>query len=859
MKATILFIVVLYLAPLHLLATGEYRSKQSGTWNATTTWEYFNGVSWINAVATPTYLDATITIQAGHTVTVTASVNVDQVTVQSGALVIHNNGTLKIMDGTGTDLVVNGTLELNASLTLDNNSSFSLFGLVNKYSGNFNINTGAKIYIENGGRFKKVGGGQDVGVNQWVVKNGGTYEHADDGTGIPNADWQTNSTCLVTGTINSTPGNLDQSFYHFTWNCPGETVRRNFNSNLQTILGNFTIISTGSGSIVLTGNGSQTLTVGGNYVHQGGMLALSQNGDWTMTVAGNFTQTAGSFLMTDGSTSAAQGNSILNVGGNFSVSNATFDATQHSGGNVANGITTLNLSGNFTIGAGALLTETATSTGKGIINFNGTGVQTFTKTGTISNTIDFNVLAGSTLAMGTSTATGSGSFAVNANAGVQLGSAQGITSSGASGNVQVTGTRTFSTSGFYTYNGIAGQVTGNGLPSTIKKLTINNASNVNASASTIVSDSLILSSGSLVTGASTITLGTGTGQIGGVSQVNGFINGKFRRWMNTTASSYLFPLENGGTNKSVNYVFTTAPTTGGTVTAQFIASDPGINGMPVYNNGYPIYNTYITGYWDMAAGNGLAGGMYSLENTLGGFTGISAPASLLIVSRTTSIAPWTLPGSNVSGTVVSGIPVAKRASLTSNSQFAIADGIGISLPLYIGSFSVVLNNNTVTLSWRSGATAGDYFDVERSADGVNFAAISRINYSVRNTYSYTDASPVSGKNYYRIRQIETSGKSVTSNVKTVEVDRGLSKDLAIQKTWPVPFRGSFQADVMSSRAGTMRADLYTVSGTRIYSTTVQAKAGVNTIQLQPPAYTAGSYVLTVTLNGSVQTRQLVGR
>ncbi|MBK6398443.1 MAG: hypothetical protein IPF75_09290 [Bacteroidetes bacterium] len=40
----------------------DYRSKASGSWNATSTWQRFNGSSWVNATATPTSSDTTITI-----------------------------------------------------------------------------------------------------------------------------------------------------------------------------------------------------------------------------------------------------------------------------------------------------------------------------------------------------------------------------------------------------------------------------------------------------------------------------------------------------------------------------------------------------------------------------------------------------------------------------------------------------------------------------------------------------------------------------------------------------------------------------------------------------------------------------
>jgi hypothetical protein len=94
-------------------------------------------------------------------------------------------------------------------------------------------------------------------------------------------------------------------------------------------------------------------------------------------------------------------------------------------------------------------------------------------------------LTSGTFNMGTGIVSGAGSFTLSAGGNLGIGSTAGITSSGATGNVQVTGTRTFSTAGNYTYNGIAAQVTGNGLPATVNDLTINNGAGVSLTAAVL--------------------------------------------------------------------------------------------------------------------------------------------------------------------------------------------------------------------------------------------------------------------------------------------------------------------------------------------------------------------------------------
>ena len=99
-------------------------------------------------------------------------------------------------------------------------------------------------------------------------------------------------------------------------------------------------------------------------------------------------------------------------------------------------------------------------------------------------------------------------FILFSDATLLIGSADGITSSGATGNIRVAGTRSFNQSANYIYNGSVAQVTGNGLPTTVKNLTINNANGVTLSANTSVSGTLNLINGNLLTNTNTLSLGT---------------------------------------------------------------------------------------------------------------------------------------------------------------------------------------------------------------------------------------------------------------------------------------------------------------------------------------------------------------
>jgi hypothetical protein len=75
--------------------------------------------SWSPATVPTTANSSSVVIAAGHTITVSDTRSIDQLTV-SGNLTINNGFVLTIADGTGTDLTVNatGVVTNNGTLTL---------------------------------------------------------------------------------------------------------------------------------------------------------------------------------------------------------------------------------------------------------------------------------------------------------------------------------------------------------------------------------------------------------------------------------------------------------------------------------------------------------------------------------------------------------------------------------------------------------------------------------------------------------------------------------------------------------------------------------------------------------------------
>ncbi|MBL7743773.1 MAG: T9SS type A sorting domain-containing protein [Chitinophagaceae bacterium] len=97
------------------------------------------------------------------------------------------------------------------------------------------------------------------------------------------------------------------------------------------------------------------------------------------------------------------------------------------------------------------------------------------------------------------------------------------------------------------------------------------------------------------------------------------------------------------------------------------------------------------------------------------------------------------------------------------------EGLSV-LPVRLVSFSGNVQNSKNVLDWKiAGGSNPDHFEVEKSVDGANFQVIGRINAAAGNTqtdmtFSYTDASAMNGKSYYRLKMTDLTGTVTYSGV-----------------------------------------------------------------------------------------------
>ncbi len=589
---------------------GDYQTRNSGNWNANTTWQVRSGGAWVDCMAGDYPGSApgtgTVNITGSRTVTVTADV---PNTIAS--LEIEGESGFNIVQFSGAYVLnVAGTIAINPPSAAANNYNglFLNSGIVTcsslTSSNSNNPNRKCRVVISSG--TLSVNGnitmGNDAGRNDLTFSGAGTLNVTGNLT-----------TGQLAGSDNSII-NVGGAFTPSAFTAGTSTV--NYNGGNQNIGAHvyFSLHATNSGVKILP---NIDITVNGELNVSNSTLAFTASQPRSLSVAGNLS-----------------GNGTINM----------------SAGNLTH---TLNLSGAFNT-IGTLTTGTSAST----VNYNREGDQTvfaspsyrnLTISGSGNKTLQGDAAAGATFTLA------GGTFSVGANTL----SLNGPPIAGMPDNLVTDQSSGLSFGGSSAGVFIPGSVT------ELDNLTIDNPSGVTLNGSVTVGNALSMIRGNIITGDGTIYLTNSAS--GSLSYSEGTITGRFIRGIGSTGVSYLFPV--GTTSGHNPLTITFNDLTGGELAVQFLPDDIGFNGLPLDDSGTEIFDRHTTGYWDLTAAGSLASSSYDIILNYYGFPGVDALARIL---KRTGSGELTLDGTH--GTVSSPEITRTGMSGISTSSTGLAIG-----------------------------------------------------------------------------------------------------------------------------------------------------------------------------------------
>jgi hypothetical protein len=663
----------------------------------------------------------------------------------------------------------------------------------------------------------------DLNITGNLTVSGGDFSGSESGSAC-------SPTIDVTGNVNISSGNFFGAYYSGT---PTYTIGGNLN---QT--GGFFYGTDGLGA-------PQFIITGDLLVSDGIFRGSFDAGSPTYDITGNISVSGGTFYGIDWS-----GGATFDVGGNLTVSGTgIFSACNDAGDPV------YNITGNVSVSGGAttFYGSSYDVTGNPIFNIDGSvdlstgtvaatdgsptstsSVCTFNLTGAASNTLklktglsydegcpwSWNISAGrtislqsnieiggtgssciftnnGTLIMGTYTfpevTTAVSSFVNASGATLKTAHLTGLSTTAATGSIQLTGTKTFSSAASYVFNGGAAQETGNfgasttPTASTVANLEFDNSSGVSLTGSLTIANAgaLTLTSGYHDLGAFTLQLGT--------SAANSLVNtagglysssddGSFKRYIpagavSSSSGNYygLFPFQKTATMLNKLELNSTADvTTGGLINAtpgfssvvtnvDDYADDHGT--VQALKTGRPIDLTLTT----------LAGGTFNVTLTGGDFTdGVTSDYTLSTYTGSTASYIGTYAATiGTSVTPIVGRTDVATADLANTFVIGTYNFGVTTLPIELISFYGQKANKDNLLLWETlSEWNNDYFTIEKTTDGDTYETVGIKEAGGTSTqnikYQLTDYNVREVINYYRLKQTDFDGKYTFSMIISID-------------------------------------------------------------------------------------------
>jgi Secretion system C-terminal sorting domain len=207
---------------------------------------------------------------------------------------------------------------------------------------------------------------------------------------------------------------------------------------------------------------------------------------------------------------------------------------------------------------------------------------------------------------------------------------------------------------------------------------------------------------------------------------------------------------------------------------------------------------------------------------------------------------------SVTGINVSGGVTIEIRNITAN-QVIVDDIVWTAaavLAVDFKSLTASKSNNSNQLAWQTTSEKNNaYFNIERSQNGETFTKIGQVKgngtSSVAQNYSFTDATPYKGINYYRLRQVDFDGTESVSKTVSVDFDgKGQNKF----KVYPTLVQDNLTVELNGE--GKSEITVRDLTGRAILT---QNTEGPSTQVLNLGGFSNGLYLLSVRSNDGFET------
>jgi|GEM_PF-1596999 len=357
---------------------------------------------------------------------------------------------------------------------------------------------------------------------------------------------------------------------------------------------------------------------------------------------------------------------------------------------------------------------------------------------------------------------------------------------------------------------------------------------------TVSVENLILTRGKIVVNPNTnglLDIPNGGVVTGG--SVNAYVDGKMRRTTNGTTT---YPV---GSNSKYAPV-TVAVTAGGTnsYTVRYFFKPYGNYTIdPTTLANFVNYNVSRFEYWtvDQAVSPATADLTFSWTDANSHISDI-APLRVAHFDAT----DW----NDVGGTVTPGSTTTSGSitatGVTTFSPFTIAATQLNVLPVKLEYIRGQRSGSRNLLNWKLTCTSASItMQIERAADTRNFSSIGSITATqarCSQPFDFTDAQPLAGYNYYRLKMIDVDGKVSYSPVVLLQSSQ---KGFAVVGIYPSVVNSQAAVSLSSSAATQVEINITDMAGRKLQHSLNTVPAGSSLLNVDCSRLAAGYYNITV--------------
>ena len=200
--------------------------------------------------------------------------------------------------------------------------------------------------------------------------------------------------------------------------------------------------------------------------------------------------------------------------------------------------------------------------------------------------------------------------------------------------------------------------------------------------------------------------------------------------------------------------------------------------------------------------------------------------------------------------------------VTGSSRFDLQGQLGSSLPVELTSFSAMIKESAVNLSWVTETEVNSYgFEVQRSVETDKWEVLGFVegagNSNSPKEYSYTDDKVNPANAYkYRLRMIDNDGSYEYSKI--IEVNFSIPTTTDLMQNYPNPFNPTTTISFTLPESGNVTLKIFNPLGEEI-ATLVNGytEAGVHVFNFNAGNLPSGMYIYQLKTNSNTLTKKML--